>query len=266
MGTEDGSTNRPPTADTASGQTGTRSVVATAPSSDAKAKKKNPMMHLVAGGTAGFVESSICHPLDTIKTRMQLRRQTTVASRALSSMRDADGGSVAGGGALHRSSSGGKRGGPSALGRKSETVRIRPDPSRGGGGKGPLHDPSGWRREAPPSDPKPRKTGGATSSVGGRHAQVRKAAFSTLSLRYRRSVSTTPLTASPAPPSNYVQTVVAPLGPFGTARRIIQREGPMALYKGLTAVYTGIVPKMASEFLLQLWHIVSRRLLDVQVF
>ncbi len=32
-------------------------------------------MHLVAGGTAGFIESSICHPLDTIKTRMQLRRQ-----------------------------------------------------------------------------------------------------------------------------------------------------------------------------------------------
>ncbi len=37
-------------------------------------KKKKPMTHtLLAGGTAGFVESSICHPLDTIKTRMQLR-------------------------------------------------------------------------------------------------------------------------------------------------------------------------------------------------
>lgn len=37
-------------------------------------KKKKPMSHtLLAGGTAGFVESSICHPLDTIKTRMQLR-------------------------------------------------------------------------------------------------------------------------------------------------------------------------------------------------
>lgn len=30
-------------------------------------------MHLVAGGIAGVVESSCCHPLDTIKTRMQLR-------------------------------------------------------------------------------------------------------------------------------------------------------------------------------------------------
>lgn len=38
------------------------------------AKKKKPISHtLLAGGTSGFVESSICHPLDTIKTRMQLR-------------------------------------------------------------------------------------------------------------------------------------------------------------------------------------------------
>ncbi|EED88517.1 succinate/fumarate mitochondrial transporter, partial [Thalassiosira pseudonana CCMP1335] len=94
-------------------------------------KKKKPIQHLLAGGTAGFVESSICHPLDTIKTRMQLRRQTT-----------------------HRK----------------------------------------------------------------------------------------------------VIEKVAPLGPFGTARRIIQREGPLALYKGLTAVYTGIVPKMAIRFVSFEWY------------
>ncbi|CAM9317919.1 unnamed protein product [Ectocarpus sp. 12 AP-2014] len=35
--------------------------------------RKNPLMHLVAGGLAGVVESSCCHPLDTVKTRMQLR-------------------------------------------------------------------------------------------------------------------------------------------------------------------------------------------------
>ncbi|CAM9834508.1 unnamed protein product [Ectocarpus sp. 8 AP-2014] len=35
--------------------------------------RKNPLMHLVAGGVAGVVESSCCHPLDTVKTRMQLR-------------------------------------------------------------------------------------------------------------------------------------------------------------------------------------------------
>ena len=43
--------------------------------------------------------------------------------------------------------------------------------------------------------------------------------------------------------------VKASLGPFGTAHRIIQREGFLALYKGLTAVYTGIIPKMAIRFL-----------------
>jgi solute carrier family 25 (mitochondrial citrate transporter), member 1 len=37
------------------------------------APKKTMLHHLFAGGAAGFVESSVCHPLDTIKTRMQLR-------------------------------------------------------------------------------------------------------------------------------------------------------------------------------------------------
>ena len=37
-------------------------------------------------------------------------------------------------------------------------------------------------------------------------------------------------------------TVQAPLGPIGTARRIIEREGVFALYKGLTAVwYVGVL-------------------------
>lgn len=44
-------------------------------------------------------------------------------------------------------------------------------------------------------------------------------------------------------------TVTATLGPLGTATRIIKREGFFSLYKGLTAVYTGIVPKMAIRFL-----------------
>ena len=38
-------------------------------------KKRHPLEHFLAGGTAGLVESSCCHPLDTIKTRMQLRKQ-----------------------------------------------------------------------------------------------------------------------------------------------------------------------------------------------
>ncbi|KJE94663.1 succinate:fumarate antiporter [Capsaspora owczarzaki ATCC 30864] len=40
----------------------------------------------------------------------------------------------------------------------------------------------------------------------------------------------------------------ASIGPFGTAKKIIQIEGVMALYKGLTAVVSGIVPKMAIRF------------------
>ncbi|GMI43595.1 hypothetical protein TrCOL_g963, partial [Triparma columacea] len=42
-------------------------------------KRRHPLEHLLAGGTAGLVESSCCHPLDTIKTRMQLRRQVANA-------------------------------------------------------------------------------------------------------------------------------------------------------------------------------------------
>ena len=41
---------------------------------DSQPKKKKPIQHLIAGGTAGFVESSVCHPLDTIKTRMQMKQ------------------------------------------------------------------------------------------------------------------------------------------------------------------------------------------------
>lgn len=37
-----------------------------------KHTKKDPVIHLMAGGIAGIVESSCCHPLDTIKTQVQL--------------------------------------------------------------------------------------------------------------------------------------------------------------------------------------------------
>jgi solute carrier family 25 citrate transporter 1 len=42
--------------------------------------------------------------------------------------------------------------------------------------------------------------------------------------------------------------VSATLGPIGTARRIVQREGWQALYKGLTAVYTGSILKFSIRF------------------
>ncbi|KAG0223962.1 mitochondrial carrier domain-containing protein [Mortierella sp. GBAus27b] len=42
-------------------------------------EKKSPLVNLIAGGSAGFMEALICHPLDTIKVRMQLAKN---ASRA----------------------------------------------------------------------------------------------------------------------------------------------------------------------------------------
>ncbi|RKO99874.1 hypothetical protein CXG81DRAFT_13898 [Caulochytrium protostelioides] len=35
--------------------------------------KKNPVFHLLAGGVAGCMEAFTCHPLDTIKVRLQIR-------------------------------------------------------------------------------------------------------------------------------------------------------------------------------------------------
>lgn len=37
--------------------------------------KVTPATHLIAGGIAGFAEACTCHPLDTIKVRMQLSRK-----------------------------------------------------------------------------------------------------------------------------------------------------------------------------------------------
>uniref|UniRef100_A0A6U4GJ12 Mitochondrial carrier protein n=1 Tax=Phaeomonas parva TaxID=124430 RepID=A0A6U4GJ12_9STRA len=44
-------------------------------------KRKPFAQHLVCGGAAGLVESFCCHPLDTIKTRMQLRVLTAGRAR-----------------------------------------------------------------------------------------------------------------------------------------------------------------------------------------
>ena len=234
-------------------------AMATSTKDEPKQKKKKPMQHLLAGGTAGLVESSICHPLDTIKTRMQLRRQNTMRKRALSSMssmRDVAGSKK---GALHRTSSveslkakqetvqkkktstgasssssvaKDRLKNASAAAAKSETVRVKPDVSKvrsaaaaegatKAGAQNALHD-VGWKQRTVASSAKAT----ATETVA--------------------KATTTVLKSSSASSSS--GTVVAPLGPFGTARRIVEREGPLALYKGLTAVYTGIVPKMAIRF------------------
>jgi len=145
-------------------------------------KKKHPLQHLIAGGCAGLVESSICHPLDTIKTRMQLRRQGTSVAKSVVKMRDS---------------------------LMEPALRLKhslqePTLKAAGG----LHEPSLHLKPA--------------GAAGAHHTVVTIKA-----------------------PANVVQ---ASLGPIGTARRIVQREGFMALYKGLTAVYAGIIPKMAIRF------------------
>jgi solute carrier family 25 citrate transporter 1 len=149
-------------------------------------KKKHPALQLIAGGTAGLVESSICHPLDTIKTRMQLRRQqsTIEAVRARSSLSEP------------------------GMARNMSSMSSLAEPRLT-----PLHsmkEPAGIRA--------------AASSLMGRAGLA-------------------PRVTTRGP------VVQASMGPIGTARRIIEREGFLSLYKGLSAVYSGIIPKMAIRFL-----------------
>lgn len=164
---------------------------------ETSSKKKNPLQHLLAGGCAGFVESSVCHPLDTIKTRMQLRKnQSTTVQKAVVQMRDS---------------------------LMEPALRL----------KHSLQEPH---------HPFVKTTAAAASSAG----------LHEPGLHLHPSVA--PATGTTHAAKITVQAsshhpVVAPLGPIGTARRIVQREGVLALYKGLTAVYTGIIPKMAIRFL-----------------
>lgn len=145
------------------------------------------MQHLIAGGCAGLVESSVCHPLDTIKTRMQLRRQSTSVEKVVVKMRN----SMI----------------EPAL-RLQHSLRDPNPVLKTSGGAGAIHEP-------------------------GLHLGVAKDA-TTVTIRGSSHM--------------HPHTVQAPLGPIGTAHRIVEREGFAALYKGLTAVYTGIIPKMAIRF------------------
>ena len=44
------------------------------------------------------------------------------------------------------------------------------------------------------------------------------------------------------------------MGFLGTGAQIVKRETPLGLYKGLGAVLTGIVPKMAIRFTSYEWY------------
>ena len=150
-------------------------------------------MHLVAGGTAGFVESSVCHPLDTIKTRMQLRRQaqTVEAVRARSSLHEPG---------MIRRVVGSSLAEPVAGLHRTAAAAVAVEGAGGGAAATLAHEP-GLRM--------------AAASVAAGHpggpspAQVRVIA------------------------SHQPGSVSATLGPIGTAKRIITREGFTALYKGL---------------------------------
>lgn len=147
------------------------------------------MLHLVAGGCAGFVESSVCHPLDTIKTRMQLRRQEASVEQVVVRVKNS---------------------------LVEPAVRLGHS----------LRDPHAYMPSA---------------AVAGVHEPGLHIGTATAN-----RTETVVIKPNQAPKGRLVQ---AGLGPIGTAKRIVQREGFMALYKGLTAVYTGIVPKMAIRFL-----------------
>lgn len=168
-----------------------------------KDEKKNPLQHLIAGGCAGLVESSICHPLDTIKTRMQLRKNqvASVEQRVQHSLVE-------------------------------PALRL----------KHSLQEPALRLRHSLSEATVKTATGGGTATL-----QPPPASASLRGLPPQQSMGAGKMSVVQLKtlPSG---TTVAPLGPMGTAQRIVQREGFLALYKGLTAVYTGIIPKMAIRF------------------
>lgn len=77
----------PPSASTTSTTSTSNASSASNPVPASNSKpKRNLAIHLMAGGIAGFVEALSCHPLDTIKVRLQLRgSQNRVISRSLGS-------------------------------------------------------------------------------------------------------------------------------------------------------------------------------------
>eukprot|EP00529_Nitzschia_sp_RCC80_P020204 CAMPEP_0113482876 /NCGR_PEP_ID=MMETSP0014_2-20120614/23145_1 /TAXON_ID=2857 /ORGANISM="Nitzschia sp." /LENGTH=425 /DNA_ID=CAMNT_0000376407 /DNA_START=264 /DNA_END=1541 /DNA_ORIENTATION=- /assembly_acc=CAM_ASM_000159 len=191
------------------------------PQQQAKANsKKSPFHHLIAGGCAGLVESSICHPLDTIKTRMQLRKNhvETVEQKIQHSLVEP---------ALRLRHS---------LQEPAERLLMRHS----------LQD-------AAAAATAPAGAGAAVVRATATAAGAGTAAAATLhepglSLSSGGGGTTTMASKVRIAPNIPRGTTVAPLGPIGTAKRIVQREGFFALYKGLTAVYTGIIPKMAIRF------------------
>ena len=142
------------------------------PNNNKKQKQqRHPMaVHLVAGGAAGLVESSICHPFDTIKTSLQLQ-QTSLQGKS-----------------------------------------------------------SAARSAIPPN----------ISVTGSELTTVKHRAFSSVTTQ-TGLIST----RSPLQP---------PTGAIGMARSIVVHEGIPSLYKGLTAVWSAVIPKMSIRFVSFEWY------------
>ena len=134
-------------------------------------KKKTPLQHLIAGGCAGLVESSVCHPLDTIKTRMQLRKNQV-----------------------------------ESVEQKIQHSLVEPALRL----KHSLQEPGVARM--------------ATSVEGSTATATMRG------LPPQQSTAAAKVTLAPS--YQAPGTTVATLGPIGTAKRIVQREGFLSLYKG----------------------------------
>ena len=136
--------------------------------------KKTFVKHLVAGGAAGLMESSICHPLDTIKTRMQNRGV------------------------------GGSTTGPIATGASLPLSHV------------PTHPLT--------------------------HPRTLRPSIATLRHPTHYSHPLLLTTRSSSPNARYSALT------RDTGIRMVKQGGVTSLYKGLTAVQCGIVPKMAIRF------------------
>lgn len=167
---------------------------------------------------------------------MQLRKQTTMTSRALG----ASSSSTSMKGATQTIRVGGKASSTALAGTTNNAGHTT---TMGGNNM----EPGGYKNRIivstssttrPPSSNKNFSTYGATFPIRMAPGSLRDATVSAA------TTAAIPVTNNGVPAT----TVTGGLGPFGTAKRIVQREGVVALYKGLTAVYTGIIPKMAIRF------------------
>ena len=151
------------------------------PQAARNSKRKSPLQHLIAGGCAGLVESSICHPLDTVKTVMQLQNNN-----------------------LKEDLNGSTKNQPLSSSSASSSTRRKSKSMR------------------------------ESYSASSSSHRIKKRGLSTAITRRMASVG---------------GGIGYGYGPLATAHSIVQKDGFLALYRGLTAVYTGIVPKMAIRFL-----------------